>query len=113
MYFDGNVSENKCGKKMKGEFYFSKVFMNIGISVHLLYDIVIEMDFKQDDEETHFMTTDEDQSEPAKKEIEEEEFKINYADVKSMKFFRCKICVFESPDKKTFEKHINDNQHQG
>ena len=79
-----------------------------------MYDIVIEMDFKQDDEETHFMTTDEDQSEPAKKEeIEEEEFKINYADVKSMKFFRCKICVFESPDKKTFEKHINDNQHQG
>ena len=37
----------------------SKVFINIGISVHLLYDIVIEMDFKQDDEETHFMTTDE------------------------------------------------------
>ena len=78
-----------------------------------MYDIVIEMDFKQDDEETHFMTTDEDLNENPKIEIGQEESKINYADDKSKKFFRCKICVFESPDKKTYEKHINDNQHQG
>ena len=81
--------------------------------MYLLYDIVIEMDFKQDNEEDHFMTTDEDQTENPKIEISEEESKINYAENKSMKFFRCKICVFESPDKITYEKHINDNQHQG